>query len=376
MKKSVISAIVMIFAAPAFALGPGAEFKSYDRERVELGAFATYYQAQGNFTSSGNSFDSLPSGYSFENIQFDVDARSHLFAKWAGFAKVTIGNTTSKTPLITRTNSSLSSALVGLDFIMSEGSFVLIPEFSASFALSKNTYTSDVAAVGDGANTLGARLILNSTLSKSLSIGAHGGFLYRDEGLSSLIPYGGLVEWKGKSLALGADIRGYASVGYDKESDNEIPRNAYQCTANGCAKRFAAINPSLTESNLWLKWQKESWIISGGLGTAITGQNTSTGIQAHVGLEYQFRTRAAEVETDPDPKQRVTNPNFQESVDDGVDQTLFEPPRPAAPPAPPPPPKPVKATPRQEEVIKNELEKTEMQIELKSNKKPKKKKTR
>ena len=104
--------------------------------------------------------------------------------------------------------------------------------------------------------------------------------------------------------------------------------------------------------------------MSVGLGAAITGQSTSTGYSANVGLLYHWGlNEPAPLPLAPRQK-RVTTPTFREEVNDGVDQTLF------APPAPPIQQQdPDAQRKKTQKKMQEDLNKTEMQIELKSNKK-------
>lgn len=362
MKKSVISILMLLWSSSLLAeRPPGSEFKSYPLRTVEFHMQSRYYKADGNFTKSGNSYDDLPSGYSYENYLFDFGARSQFFSKWAVFGDLTVGAATSQDPVTTRSNSALSEATLGTDFLLSSGSISVIPEMSVTFPLAENDYAGDTVAVGEGVLSANARMILLVDFASS-RMGLHGGFNYRDKGLAPLFGYGVLGEFDFDRFSLGLDLRGYTSVGYDEESDNEIRRTNYFCRANGCAKRYGAINPGLLETNVWGRYSFRSpWSIYGGLGFAITGQNTSTGYGAVFGFLYTWQ-RSNERPATFTPRRRVYDPNFKEEVDDGVDQRLFQ--HPPLPPAE----KPDAQRNRDHHQLQDELDKTEMQIEMKSNK--------
>ncbi|MFN7728296.1 MAG: hypothetical protein ACK5P7_03995 [Bdellovibrio sp.] len=366
MKKSALSALLLLFCSPLMAFTPGgSEFKTYTVRNIDLYGQTRYYVAQGNFTKSGNSYDSLPSGYAYEIFNFDVGARSVIFSKWAAFGRMTMGAAQSKSPSDTRTNSALSEAQVGLDFLMSEGSLSLIPELSFTFPFEANDVNKDTVAISDGAMAINGRLIA-LVKTRMMHLGAYGGYTHRDKGLSSLFPYGILGEFDFGSFHLGADLRGYTSVGYDSGSDSELRRDLYQCRSNGCAKRYYAVNPGLIESSVYFKWRaSREWDLSGGITMAITGQNTSTGYGAFANIGYHWGlgpvSNDNEMTTLPAARSRVTGPNFQEETNDGVDQNLFT--------APPPPPSPDAQRKKRQKQIQDELNKTEMQIDLKSNKK-------
>mgnify|MGYP001271703175 CR=1 FL=1 len=383
MKKSVISLVVFLVSPSLWAAAPGAELKTYVPRQVDLQTQARYYQSQGNFAKSGNSYDPLPSGHSFEHFNFDFGARSLIFSKWAGFAELNLASVQTKTPTLTRSNSGLSEATVGVDLLMSEGPVSLIPEASLVLPLTSVDTGGDTAALGDGVTAVGGRMIALMKQGTSRFAG-FGGLSYRGKGLSSLLSYGVVGEFNSGSVGFGAELRGTYSVTQD--NDNEVIRDAYQCRVNGCAKRYFAMNPSILESNVYLKWAiNREWVMNAGGGFGITGQNTSNGFTALAGLTYHWGRgpeRSTQAPLAPSRGGRVGDPNFQEEIDDGVDQSLFEPPPPVRPAPivpkrsqperlrPAAPPRPQRPAPnsqrRKRQQIQNELDKTEMQIELKS----------
>lgn len=385
MGKSVFSILAAFWCLTAHAqsLGVGSEFKNYSNQ-LDLLFQTRYYKATGNFKSSGSSYDDLPSGYSFQNLSFDLEGRMPLSPKWAIFANGSLGYAEAKNPSTTHTNSALSQAVLGTDFVLTDGQLMLIPELSATIPFSKVNTGSDVTPVSDGALAGNGRLIA-LIKSNSFRFGGFAGASARDQGLSTLFLYGALAELDFGRWDLGADLRGYSTIGNDKDNDNNSTRTAYFCLAEGCAKRYNAINPALLESNVWTRIQlNPSWDLNGGFGFAITGQNTTTGYSAVAGIVYHMgkatnpSAPAATPDTpapqNPRPGQRPPAPSFQEETNDGVDQNLFGPTsapskRTVAPPPPKPKVNPDAQRKKLRKKMQDDLNKTEMQIELKSSKK-------
>ncbi len=372
MKKSAILTLLScLWTLTLWAqLPPGSELKDYSSRQIDLNFQTRYFKSTGNFTKSGNQYDAIPAGYEFQNMQFDFAARSQIFDRFAMFAGLSVGSTQSSSPTISRTNSALSDATLGFDYLMSSGQLSLIPELRLSVPISTIDIGSDTPAVNDGAMTATGKMIALIKVSSSARVGAFAGFVYRDKGYSSLLPYGALIELEWTGVRLGADIRGYTSLGYDQASDNELPRETYFCRANGCSKKFAAINPALLESNAWIKIEvARDWDLYGGFGTTITGQSSAQGLIANLGFLYRWGLSSTPTTSGSAPRQRVTNPTFREEVQDGVDQELFK-----APPLPPPlPPSPDAQRKKEQQQMQQDLNKTQMQIDLKPNKKKKRK---
>ena len=367
---------------------PGSEFKSYIPNNYDLSAQVRDYVVQGNFTSSGNSYDSLSSGGSYQSYLFDFSGRTAVSSGWAVFASGTLADATAKNSSTTHTNSAFSEGTFGTDFVLSPGQMTLIPEFSMTIPFTKNDWNSDTTAVGDGAFAANARLIALLKFT-AIRFGFFGGLTYRDQGLATLLPYGALTEMSFGRWDLGGDIRGSMTLVSDTAT-SEITRNAYFCRTTGCAKVYDAYNPSEILADIWIKMRtKSNWDFYFQLADALTGQNTATGYTATAGLTLHWGAGPAVASSAPaevrparptrpqrtgiprpaktPPQKRVTKPNFQEEVDDGVDQSLFEPEK-LPPQAPEAPVSPDAQRKKAQQQMQDELNKTEMQIESKSNK--------
>lgn len=378
--RTIFFLIVVSLSYNTLASDLNDQIKDYDLQRVDLLTAARFYQANGNLTASGNSYDALPSGYAYQIWQFDFGARGALTSGSALFANTTLSSSQSKAPSDTRKNTNISDLQIGTDFLFyQKQNFALAAEISLNFATEENDFNSDVVAVSDGVSSLYARAIAQNR-GPSFTWSGYTGVHYKDRGLATLLLYGGLAQFNFKSSHLGFELNGYSTLISDTDS-SESARNSYQCRANGCAKKFAAYNPSILEGTGYWKWKMNQDLqLKLSLGSTITGSNAAYGYQAGIMLSYSIPssssdtdyTRSTPVVTEPQLKpsnknpdrRRVVEPKFQEETDDGVDQSLFE---------PPPPPKPRPAQPRvsPQEQIQNALDKTEMQIELKSSKKKK-----
>ena len=266
------------------------------------------------------------------------------------YSELQVGVAESKDPNKSRSNSQLNRLLVGSDFKMGDGAFQLIPDFNLSIPLMKNS--SDAVQTGEDTFTSTAQIIGLLHWSKFLSE-AHGGVTYRGDGLSTLFIYGVGSQWIFSSKnTLGAEIRGLSSITDDKYSNQSSQRESIPLSVNGRSAKLNTVNPTLLESNIWIQLTGQSWGTQLGIGTTINGSNTAAGQQAFMNLIYNFNLKSAQSE----PVQ------FIENTEDGIDQNLFKPTE-----VKPPPPPPVKKSPD----IQKELDKTEMQIKLKSKKKKK-----
>lgn len=342
--------------------------KSYTPGAWELDAGLRYFRADGNYSRSGNRSDSLAASSSFDNYELDSGVRNVMADRnLSWFGSIGVAASEAKVPGFTRSNSGLTRVLVGTDFVLYQGAFALIPEFQFVYPMVRNNTNSDTVAIGEGAMELRGRLIAQASYQSSFRASAWLGGAYRDEGRSHLLTYGSAGEFRMAKWFVGGEFIGFTSLTSDRDSSNEGPRIAWQNRANGSAQRFFSINPDLLEANLFLRWQPtRSLGFRLGGGTTLNGASTAAGWSAQAGLVWRlFPDRPLSEVREPMP-QEVPPQRFEEKTEDGVDQELFR----TNPP--PQPPRRRRSSPSVD--IQSELNKTEMQIELKKLPAKKKKK--
>jgi hypothetical protein len=265
---------------------------------------------------------------------------------------------------------------------MYKGAFSLIPEFSFLYPMVKNEITGDSVPFSEG--VMESTGVLNAQIDfKTFKLTGFAGFNYRDQGRSSLFPYGAVAELNFIKWSLGADLKGYASLGFDKDTDNDTARLAYVARTSGGANRYTSVNPNYLELNSWLKIRTSNrWAFKLGGGTTLNGASTAAGWNIAAGISFNMvpqneSTPGSDIE------------RFHEETNDGVDQKLFVPedsvkkPEPVKesetgsieyyPPAQEPAKKPKKKTKPAASTknIQQQLDETEVQIQLKSVKKKK-----
>lgn len=331
----------------------------------------TYYQATANYTKDGGKFDSLPSGYGYQLLDFDMGARWIPLTNWGVYASTRVSNAESKDLITTRRNSSFTQAVLGTDYLMNSSSrkYELIPDFSLTLPMERIDTQSDEVLNREGAIEATARLISRAHWGR-FSPFAFIGFTYRDEDRSSLLPYGLGSELQFTGWALGGEIRGYETVIKDKYTNDRIKREVI-APQNGGALHYYAVDPSLLETNIWMRTRfMESWSFKFGGGTSLTGAATSAGWNVFAGLSYSFQPSSSQAPSYPLKKEEDPI-RFKEETNDGVNQDLFRPPPPPEPPPEVKTPSKTKAEDPKKKLQK-ELEQTEFQIELKRPKRRKK----
>lgn len=361
--KLLFSVAFFIFLPALQALGFD-EFRTTEAGQWDLEADFNYYNATANYSRDGGEYESLPGGFAYKLMEFDFGARWTPSNKWGFFTQARYGYAASDDGVTSRTNGAFSHLKFGADLQMGRfASFDLMPEFSLLFPMSRVSPSEDKVLVGEGAMELDARLIAKTQWS-FLQPMAFVGITYRDEGRSTLLPYGFGAEVAFSSMALGAELRGYQSIIDDEKTDEPLTKEGVRFK-NGGALKFYSVNPSLLETNLWLRFNKSGrYQFKIGGGTSITGSSMAAGWSVFTTLNYQFETTARS-SYDSAPPQPDPAIEFREETHDGVDQNIFRLPPPPTPPKPKPTPNPR----LQKKKLQKELDQTEMMIELRSNKK-------
>jgi hypothetical protein len=337
------------------------EYKQYGVRLWELEANSSLYQTQNNYLRSGNTFDGLPNGGSYQLINIDLGARKSFSHAWAAYLETRIGAAESRDATMTRTTSQFNQILVGTDFIMTDGAFKLIPDLQFVLPLVRVDQNSNNVQSAEGAMEVMGRVIARFDITR-LRNQTFVGVTYRDEGRATLLNYGAGTELALGTSFLGAEVRGFSTIINDQYTSNSTQREGAALRLNGGSTKFNSINPSLLDSNYWYRWDNKKWGLQIGGGFSITGASYAAGMQFFTNFIYRLYTDDSKRS---EPAKKTDLEKFQEETNDGVDQILFQ---------PPPPPKPTgpSEAAKKRQRLKEELNKTEMQIELKSKKKRKK----
>lgn len=363
--------------------------RSYPLGRWQFDVQTTYYNATANYARSGGEYTELANGNSYHLLDFDFGARWIPKSRWAFYVSSRVSNAESKNPRDTRQDSSLTQAVIGTDFLIySSKRLDLYPDFSATIPFQRVDPSGDTVLNSEGAMEFTGKAIARMNWG-IFDPFAFVGFTYRDEDRASLMPYGLGAELQFSSCRLGGELRGYQTVVKDKYSSNPAQRENI-AFRNGTALRYYSVDPSLLETNFWLRGNlSNSWAMKLGGGTSITGSSTSAGWTVFAGLTFSpvFKSAPAAPIVAPYKERQADEDvqHFQEETTDGVDQNLFYKPLPPPPPTQPKvleapeevitvPQTPQQPTPQQQKKkLQKALDRAEFQIELKTTKKKKRK---
>ncbi len=376
-----LSGLLFILCVSTLLLSPlaKAQLPLYDEagRNYRLGSWqfdaqTTYYQATANYKKTGGEYVSLPDKYSYTLLDFDFGARWVPKAQWAVYASSRVSNAESKDLINTRKESSLTQVVLGTDFLFYNSPRMdLYPDLSLTMPLKRVDPNGDTVLNGEGAIEASAKIVARMNWGVFDPF-AYIGFTYRDEDRASLMPYGGGAELQFGRWRFGGELRGYQTVIHDKYEKNSNQREVV-AARNGGALRYYSVDPSLLETNFWLRGNlTPTWAMKIGGGTSVTGSSTAAGWNLFAGITYspQFTPGASSpIVTPYNERPNQETDRFEEETSDGVDQNLF-----TKPPPPPPKPQPIapSATPaatkpdqqQQKQTMKNDLDQLEFQIEL------------
>ncbi|WP_374034735.1 hypothetical protein ACES2I_02185 [Bdellovibrio bacteriovorus] len=365
---------IFSISLPALAVD---NYKEFRRDHWDFEVNANYFYSEANYPASGGGSQSLVSGNSYSLIDTSFGTRYVPKKNWSIFGWGTISNAESKDSVASRSNSSISEAAVGFDFLMYSDLFQLIPEVIAVIPFEEVNPASDTVLNSEGVFEVRSRLIAQKDFGTLRGYGWLG-FNYRGSGRSFLMPWGVGAQMKMQRLRLGAELFGYQSVSDDTTDVTEALRTSYINSVNAGSMKFYSVKPNLMDSQLYATWlisPKLSVQANGGM--TLTGSNSAAGF--HVGGFIRYSFDMSEGYSEPEYAPPVENPvpnyrsnmyeesdlssekkvrRFKEQTSDGVDQNLFKP-RPTQP----------KKRPRVDDELQQQLDDTEFQIELKSNKK-------
>lgn len=343
--------------------------KEFHQNQLSFETNYRYFFSEANYTSEGGQYISLASGNRYQVSDIDLGMRWTTGSTWGFYTSGRLSQAESKTNGVTRTNSNLSQLMLGIDMLMiSNSKFDLIPDLSLILPMQRVEKSADEVLTAEGATQITPRLIGRLKMGK-LRPFASVGFAYRDEGRSMLLPYSAGAELKLSNIYFGADLSGYQTIIRDQYTNNPGERHIVSAR-NGGSLKYYSVDPDLVETSAWIKWKGSTWSFHGGAATTVTGANTASGTTFFAGFSFALSPNSRKaVSPTLEPIKHTDDEvqKFEETVNDGVDQNLF---------IKRAPPKPVRRPdPAQQKLrMQNELDQTEMQIELKKTSKKKRKK--
>lgn len=347
------------------AFGYVNSIKNFKKGLLEVGVFSKYSYSDANYASGGTT-SNLNSGYSFQALDADIVGR-FSFDDIAYYAGATVSNAQSKNNINSRVNSTLSAAILGLEYHLMDRYLDLTGDLGAVIPTDKISDSADVVINADYVTVLRAGLTLQRQFGAAKFF-ARTAYVSR-ETRSTLFDWGTGFDFNFGTYSTGLELAGITSIKDDSDAGTfkAISRQAAITKVNAGSLMYYSVNPSYIDLTAALKFNfnKVDRLEFLGGGT-LTGSNYASNF--HVGANVIFGYDFGWKKTKPYESHMSTDEvnDSKEETSDGVDQRLFSPPSPATSSK-------KEVTPIQtDEELQKQLDDTEVQINLKSNKKKKK----
>ncbi len=361
MQKCIFLAVLIEALLLSFCANAGFdEIKLYPQNVWDFELTSRYLSTNSNYSSAGGAYSNLPTGCSYTLEDFNFATRTSVpGSNWSLWGDSQVSSSQSKNTSQSLSATGLTHVRLGTDFILFQDAFNIIPEFSFLYPITTNNFSNtSLPAISEGVMTLSGKVYLQFRFSRFWLEGFTG-YVWRDQSRSALVPYGLIAETRFKTWSLGANVQGYSSASSDGNTNNSGQQLAWMYAVNGNSQIFDALNPQLLETNFWVKFNlSKSFATYIGGGATINGTNAANYWDVQVGIAYRLPSNDSHRIR---PKTDIEK--FNEETSDGVDQTLFDttPGNDAVSK-----PKPKINRNGNSQNIQKELDKTEVQIEMKS----------
>lgn len=323
-----------------------AAFDDYQRFRKGTYDFefeTQYFKTDANYTDSGGSFQKLLSGQSYELINFNLKSRYDWSKRSSMYGHLNIANATSNGLTLSRSNSTLTGAVLGYAYRPYSEGFDLITDFYTLIPFQKIDQNTDTVINSEGVIEATGLLRAQMDFTTFSALG-YIGVTYR-QARSALLPWGAGVEANYAKWGWGGKIFGYQSVMDDPDTNNRVQRTIVTDRVDATSLIFYSVNPSVIDSEIFARFKfSNAWALAVGGGTTLTGASTAAGFHAGASLKYSWDSEPSYYMKSPggaSPEDNLSSerkvPRFKEEIDDGVNQKLFEK-KGTPPPAPTPRP--------------------------------------
>ncbi len=371
-----LSAILMSLLVVSSTARAFDNYKEFRRDRWDFELGTNFFYSEANYENFGNGSSNLTSGNHYQLLDMDFSTRYMPTKNWSVFASGTMSSAQSKNSVATRTNTSFTDVVGGLDFIVYDGVVQLVPEFGLLIPFQEVNGTGDDALNSEGVFEFWGRMTAQKDFGTVRMYGWLG-YDYRADGRSSLMPWGAGLQLKANSFRFGGELIGSQSITDDTDTSKKYVRNAYLQNVNAGSYKFYSVNPSLIDTLFYATCMIDSkWSLQVNGGATVAGENAAAGY--HVGgfLRYSFDMTEGYTEDRYIPASvpasssapvgrsnmydrsdtQISTPStrgFREATDDGVDQKQFK-------------PRPTKKKKKPTTTsIQEQLDKTEFEVELK-----------
>lgn len=343
------------------------QIKRFKANTLDLDFETNYYLSKANYYSNSGGLENLPYDGQFQQISIKPTMRWTLNSDWAlnsalSFNRAESRGFNSTDGYYSKANMNLANLQLGTEYRMDWLGFELIPEGTLVLPLEKYSTSNQSVMMNEGAMELKAQLTGQVEISNFKPF-AQMGYSYRDQGRASLLHWAIGTEYKFNKMALGADLNGFSSVTDDVDAANFDARRLMSSQANGGSFYYAAVNPTLIQTQVWYRWRMMNLMMKTFFKTSLMGGNAAAGTEIGILARYEIDFNKNKMNKKINNDSQFDDSYFTEDTQDGVNQNIFK--------AQDPVVQPVKKTAPQYQ--DDSSQSTDYQIKLKPAKKKKKK---
>lgn len=336
--KIAINVTILVLLALQAEIAKAAfdDYQHFRRGTYDFGFETRYEKTTANYLSSGNTYRALPYDQSLELFNYNLKVKYDLSRRSSWYSSLGIASATSMGIDARRTNSGVSDATIGYIFMPYNDTFDLITDFSVLAPFNKISENTDSALNNEGVVQATALLRVQKDFSWLAGYSYIGG-TYRQT-RSALLPWGVGAEVQTPEWTFGGKVFGFQSITDDADTATKTQRLIVNDRVNGGSLKFYSVNPSWIDSDAYVKFTTAGGLsFAGDVGTTISGSSYAAGMHFGIGVYYawdsepRYYLKTSTTEDGIGSERKVRK--FQEEVNDGVDQTIFERRRATPPPA-------------------------------------------
>jgi hypothetical protein len=258
----------------------------------------SYLQTTKNFDDNGNTSNLLASNQ-FTEYKTNIEGAYDFSERFGIYSNLLFKSTDATSFPVERTNTALSDFGLGMSALLWEGFVNIIPEAGFSLPLYPTPGSQAAVLLGDGV-FVGAGKIYISKNFKDLSLAVYGGYTYRSQNLSALLPWGALANLTFGDFFLDLRGDGLSSLNTDFYPTSSQARRLLTDNLDGGSYIYDTINPSLVTASARLGFNvANDLFMTAGLEQTIVGQRSAQYTRFIVGIGLtDFLHKTANHKTD------------------------------------------------------------------------------
>ena len=318
---SFLSSLFVIF----IALQSHANPYSKRTGRLTFDIKTSYLSTTENLDKDGDIVD-LENSNKFEEIKTNLRGEYDYSRYTTFFTDLTVNSVTSNDGTSERSETAMSDVALGFEYILSrKNAFLVMPSFQVKIPLATYSETTDSVLLNNNSIDVDATLNISKRF-RSFYLRGYGGFIYRTEGLSWLIPLGAEAFYISRRFMIGGGLESSFSVTDDDYTNDTSRRTDVTDRVNAGSLAYNAVNPSITKLYGLFKFYIEPQLYVGlGVKQSIFGESAAYGTEyvANVGFAFGGKTKKVPTLRSQDREENPDDFEFKFEEESDKDADVF-----------------------------------------------------